>query len=154
VLTYKNGDKYEGDFAEGMRHGNGAMWRYRAGKYILEYEGGWAQDKPHVSNSHPQNTDSSSSSSGGSGSGRGLVIIIITFEHTAPVGAQLTYVNTVLKLCGTIQQCKQCHRQCQQQRHCHPAVYSLVDKVEQNTNAGPGVQHPTSQMLTGPCAGP
>jgi hypothetical protein len=24
-------------------------------------------------------------------------IIIITFEHTAPVGAQLTYVNTVLK---------------------------------------------------------
>jgi hypothetical protein len=28
---------------------------------------------------------------------RNIIVNTITFEHTAPVGAQLTYVNTVLK---------------------------------------------------------
>jgi hypothetical protein len=49
VLTYKNGDKYEGDWQDGFRHGNGALWIFKEGKYYLKYEGGWAYDKPAVS---------------------------------------------------------------------------------------------------------
>lgn len=48
-MTYKNGDKYEGDWQENYRHGNGTLWVFRDGKYHIRYSGEWAEDLPDVS---------------------------------------------------------------------------------------------------------
>jgi hypothetical protein len=48
VVTYKNGDKYEGDWREGVRHGNGTLWVFKGGKYHVRYSGEWVNDLPQV----------------------------------------------------------------------------------------------------------
>lgn len=48
-MVYKNGDKYEGDWANDLRHGLGTLWIYKAGKYIVRYNGEWREDQPTVS---------------------------------------------------------------------------------------------------------
>ena len=48
---YKNGDKYEGDWANDLRHGLGTLWIYKGGKYVVRYNGEWREDQPTVS--HP-----------------------------------------------------------------------------------------------------
>eukprot|EP00775_Hariotina_reticulata_P009040 gene9040-9211_t len=47
VVTYKNGDKYEGAWQNGSRHGNGTLWVLKQGKYHIRYSGDWASDLPH-----------------------------------------------------------------------------------------------------------
>lgn len=54
VVTYKNGDKYEGDWQDGYRHGNGTLWVFRDGKYYVRYSGDWDQDLPHVGHHNKQ----------------------------------------------------------------------------------------------------
>jgi hypothetical protein len=49
VVTYKNGDKYEGAWQNGSRHGIGTLWVLNQGKYHIRYSGDWASDLPHVS---------------------------------------------------------------------------------------------------------
>jgi hypothetical protein len=49
TVVYKNGDKYEGDWALGLRHGLGTLWVYRDGKYSVKYNGEWTGDAPTVS---------------------------------------------------------------------------------------------------------
>ncbi len=53
TVIYKNGDKYEGDWENGMRSGLGTLWLFRDGKYVVRYNGQWANDKPSVSQSIP-----------------------------------------------------------------------------------------------------
>jgi hypothetical protein len=47
-VVYKNGDKYEGDWAGDLRHGLGTLWTYKEGKYIVRYNGEWRDDQPTV----------------------------------------------------------------------------------------------------------
>jgi hypothetical protein len=49
ALTYRNGDKYEGDWQCGLRHGLGSLWLNVGGKFRLRYSGHWANDQPTVS---------------------------------------------------------------------------------------------------------
>lgn len=49
TVIYKNGDKYEGDWAQGLRHGLGTLWLYKKGKYVVRYNGEWRNDAPSVS---------------------------------------------------------------------------------------------------------
>jgi hypothetical protein len=49
ALTYKNGDKYEGGWQCGLRHGLGSLWLKVGGKFRLRYSGHWASDQPWVS---------------------------------------------------------------------------------------------------------
>lgn len=49
TVVYKNGDKYEGDWSNDLRHGLGTLWIYRKGKYIVRYNGEWRDDQPVVS---------------------------------------------------------------------------------------------------------
>jgi hypothetical protein len=46
--VYKNGDKYEGDWALGFRHGLGTLWVFRGSKYMVKYNGEWNNDMPEV----------------------------------------------------------------------------------------------------------
>ncbi len=48
-MVYKNGDKYEGDWAQDVRHGLGTLWLFRDGKYVVRYNGEWRNDQPNVS---------------------------------------------------------------------------------------------------------
>lgn len=48
VVTYKNNDKYEGDWHEGVRQGNGTLWVFKGGRYHVRYAGEWANDLPQV----------------------------------------------------------------------------------------------------------
>ncbi len=45
-MVYKNGDKYEGDWAYDLRHGLGTLWIYKGGKYVVRYNGEWRDDQP------------------------------------------------------------------------------------------------------------
>ncbi|CAI2370797.1 unnamed protein product [Moneuplotes crassus] len=47
IQIYKNKDKYEGLWANNMRHGQGTYWRNEAGKLKREYTGDWFEDKKH-----------------------------------------------------------------------------------------------------------
>lgn len=49
TVIYKNGDKYEGDWASDTRHGLGTLWIFRDGKYKVRYNGEWREDQPTVS---------------------------------------------------------------------------------------------------------
>lgn len=49
TVIYKNGDKYEGDWASDVRHGLGTLWIYKDGKYKVRYNGEWRDDVPWVS---------------------------------------------------------------------------------------------------------
>ena len=49
TVVYKNNDKYEGDWANDLRHGLGTLWIYKGGKYIVRYNGEWRDDQPTVS---------------------------------------------------------------------------------------------------------
>lgn len=51
-MVYKNGDKYEGDWSNDLRHGLGTLWIYKGGKtgkYVVRYNGEWRDDQPTVS---------------------------------------------------------------------------------------------------------
>lgn len=48
TVVYKNGDKYEGDWAQDVRHGLGTLWLFRDGKYVVRYNGEWRNDQPNV----------------------------------------------------------------------------------------------------------
>jgi hypothetical protein len=48
VFTYRNGDKYEGSWQNGRRHGSGTLWVLRGGKFHARFSGGWANDVPEV----------------------------------------------------------------------------------------------------------
>jgi hypothetical protein len=48
TVVYKNGDKYEGDWNTGLRHGLGTLWIFKEGKYIVRYNGEWRNDAPTV----------------------------------------------------------------------------------------------------------
>jgi hypothetical protein len=48
VVTYKNGDKYGGEWRDGKRHGNGTLWVLQDGKYNVRYSGDWLDDLPEV----------------------------------------------------------------------------------------------------------
>jgi hypothetical protein len=48
VVTYKNGDKYGGEWRNGKRHGNGTLWVLQDGKYNVRYSGDWLDDLPEV----------------------------------------------------------------------------------------------------------
>jgi hypothetical protein len=47
-VTYKNGDKYGGEWQHGKRHGNGTLWVLQEGKYNVRYSGDWQHDLPEV----------------------------------------------------------------------------------------------------------
>ena len=47
-MIYQNGDKYEGDWESGLRHGLGTLWIYTDGKYVVRFNGSWHKDKPAV----------------------------------------------------------------------------------------------------------
>jgi hypothetical protein len=47
-VTYKNGDKYGGEWQDGKRHGNGTLWVLQEGKYKVRYSGDWQHDLPEV----------------------------------------------------------------------------------------------------------
>lgn len=49
MVTYKNGDKYGGEWQGGKRHGNGTLWVLQGGKYKVRYSGDWQHDLPEVS---------------------------------------------------------------------------------------------------------
>ena len=49
-MIYQNGDKYEGDWENGLRHGLGTLWIYIDGKYVVRFNGSWHKDKPAVRN--------------------------------------------------------------------------------------------------------
>lgn len=49
TVVYKNGDKYEGAWANDMRDGLGTLWIFREGKYVVRYNGEWRDDQPTVS---------------------------------------------------------------------------------------------------------
>lgn len=51
MVTYKNGDKYGGDWQGGRRHGNGTLWVLQDGKYKVRYSGDWQHDLPEVRSS-------------------------------------------------------------------------------------------------------
>ena len=46
---YPNGDKYEGSWEGGKRHGMGILWLYDNGRHRVRYSGEWAHDRFHVS---------------------------------------------------------------------------------------------------------
>ena len=51
TVVYKNGDKYEGDWSNDLRHGLGTLWIYKGGKtgkYVVRYNGEWRDDQPTV----------------------------------------------------------------------------------------------------------
>ena len=48
TIIYKNNDKYEGDWANDMRHGLGTLWIFKDGKYVVRYNGDWRNDRPTV----------------------------------------------------------------------------------------------------------
>jgi hypothetical protein len=48
-VTYKNGDKYGGEWQDGKRHGNGTLWVLQEGRYKVRYSGDWQYDLPEVS---------------------------------------------------------------------------------------------------------
>jgi len=48
VLVYRNGDKYEGDWRGGLRHGQGTLWVCADGRSSTRYGGDWADDLPEV----------------------------------------------------------------------------------------------------------
>lgn len=54
TVIYKNSDKYEGDWANDMRHGLGTLWLYRDGKYVVRYNGEWRADQPTVRTLRPE----------------------------------------------------------------------------------------------------
>jgi hypothetical protein len=45
---FKNGDKYEGCWEQGMRSGQGTYWKYDAGRYRVSYNGEWVGDQREV----------------------------------------------------------------------------------------------------------
>lgn len=47
-MIYKNGDKYEGDWENGVRSGLGTLWIYAGGKFVVRYNGMWRKDRPEV----------------------------------------------------------------------------------------------------------
>jgi hypothetical protein len=53
TVIYKNGDKYEGDWAAGLRQGLGTLWIYVDGKFVVRYNGMWHKDRPSVCARHP-----------------------------------------------------------------------------------------------------
>lgn len=49
----RNGDIYDGDWENGMRHGFGMLSvRDQNGEYMKKYSGGWKYDMRHVSSIH------------------------------------------------------------------------------------------------------
>lgn len=48
-MTYKNGDRYGGEWQDGKRHGNGTLWVLQEGRYKVRYSGDWQHDLPEVS---------------------------------------------------------------------------------------------------------
>lgn len=48
-MTYKNGDRYGGEWQDGKRHGNGTLWVLQEGRHKVRYSGDWQHDLPEVS---------------------------------------------------------------------------------------------------------
>ena len=44
-MTWPNGDRYDGEWFEGKKHGFGTVWRCEHGKHRVEYNGTWVHNK-------------------------------------------------------------------------------------------------------------
>ena len=44
-MTWPNGDRYDGEWFEGKKHGFGTMWRCEHGKHRVEYNGTWVHNR-------------------------------------------------------------------------------------------------------------
>lgn len=47
-MTYANGDKYEGSWRSGQRHGFGVLFQYESGQHYVSYRGEWKRDMRDV----------------------------------------------------------------------------------------------------------
>ncbi len=50
TFLYKSGDKYQGDWQNGLRCGLGTLWTFADNRYRMRYNGQWKDDVPWVSN--------------------------------------------------------------------------------------------------------
>ena len=49
IHVYRNGNRYEGEWRNGKRKGQGTFWVAKEGRYKAMYRGTWGSGKWHVS---------------------------------------------------------------------------------------------------------